>query len=90
MATKKSEKEPTLAGTFGSAVRALREKAGLTQDKLAYQAEITPTYMSQIERGLKNVTLPILWNLARALRMKPSDLVRDTEKKFRGAEAGSN
>ena len=82
MATKKSEKESTLAEIFGTVVRAFREKAGLTQDKLAYHAEITPGYMSQIERGKKNATLPILWNLARALEVKPSDLVRDTEKRF--------
>lgn len=82
MATKKTEKEPTLAEAFGVVVRAFREKAGLTQDKLAYHAEITPGYMSQIERGKKNATLPILWNLARALEIKPSDLIKDTEKRF--------
>lgn len=82
MATKKSKEEATLAEVFGVVVRAYREKAGLTQDKLAYHAEITPGYMSQIERGKKNATLPILWNLARALEVKPSDLVKEAEKKF--------
>lgn len=87
MAPRKTEGEPTLAETFGTVVRAFREKAGLTQDKLAYHADITPGYMSQIERGIKNATLPILWNLARALKLKPSDLVRDAEKKFHGKES---
>ena len=83
MATKKSDKGPTLAEEFGAVVRAVRERVGLTQDKLAYHAGITPGYMSQIERGIKNATLPILWNLARALEVKPSDLVKDAEKRFR-------
>ena len=80
---KKSEsaKEPSLAEAFGAVVRAHRERVGLTQDKLAYHAQITPGYMSQIERGIKNVTLPILWNLARALDVKSSELVKDMEMK---------
>jgi len=86
MATRKTEIEPTLAETFGTVVRTFREKAGLTQDKLAYHAGITPGYMSQVERGIKNATLPILWGLARALQVKPSDLVRGAEKKFRSKE----
>ena len=83
MATKKPEMDPTLAEIFGAVVRTFREKTGLTQDKLAYRAEITPGYMSQIERGIKNATLPILWKLARALEIRPSDLIKDAEKKFR-------
>jgi len=82
MASKKKDKEHSLAGAFGQTVRGYREKVGLTQDKLAFHAGITPGYMSQIERGITNVTLPILWNLARELGVKPGDLVRDTEKKF--------
>lgn len=35
----------------------------------------------------KNAILPILWNLARALNIKPSDLVRDAEKIFSSQKA---
>ena len=82
MASKKREKEESLAEAFGVTVRSCREKAGLTQDKLAFHAGITPGYLSQIERGITNVTLPILWNLARAMEVRPIYLVRDTEKRF--------
>jgi transcriptional regulator with XRE-family HTH domain len=37
--------------------------------------------MSQIERGVKNVTLPILWKLARALEVNPSELIQNVESK---------
>ena len=88
MATKKTEKEQGPAEAFGITVRSHREKIGLTQDKLAFHAGITPGYLSQIERGLTNATLTILWSLARVLEVKPSDLIRDAEKKFREKEAG--
>ena len=81
MASKKSDKDLSLAEAFGQTVRSYRERVGLTQDKLAFHVGITPGYMSQIERGLTNVTLPILWNVARVVGVKAGDLVRETEKK---------
>ena len=83
MATKKAEKELTLAEAFGTVVKTYRESAGLTQDKLAFHSEIDRGYMSQIERGIKNVTLPFVWKLAKALGAKPSELITATEKKLR-------
>lgn len=83
MASKKEEQESTLAEAFGTIVKTYREKAGLTQDKLAFHSEIDRGYMSQIERGIKNVTLPFVWKLAKALGVKPSELIAATEKKWR-------
>lgn len=87
MAIKKLTKEKSLAEVFGMTVRSYREKLGLMQDKLAYHVDVTPGYLSQIETGKTNITLPILWNLARALNAKPSALIRDAEKQF-GLEKG--
>lgn len=83
MATKKVTKVQSLAEVFGMTVRTHREKVGLTQDTVAYHVDVSPGYMSQIERGKTNITLPILWNLARTLRVKPSELVKDAEKSFK-------
>ena len=83
MATKKSAKEQSLAEVFGMTVRAHREKTGLKQDTLAFHVDVSPGYMSQIERGKTNITLPILWNLARTLKVKPSELIKDAEKSFK-------
>lgn len=36
---------------FGDKIKELREEAGLSQRQLAFKLDITPTYMSKIERG---------------------------------------
>ena len=83
MTTKKSTKERSLAEVFGMTVRTYREKAGLKQDTLAFHVDISPGYMSQIERGKTNITLPVLWSLARTLKVKPSELIKDAERSFK-------
>jgi len=67
-------KEEILAG-FGNAVRALREAQDLTQEQLADAGEMHVTYISQIERGLKNVSLFNIHRLAHALNVLPGELL---------------
>jgi len=83
MARTKVDRGYELAQAFGKTVKAFREKAKKTQDDLAYEARIDRSYMSQIERGIRNVTLPIVWQLAKALGVRPSRLISSTEKKLR-------
>jgi transcriptional regulator with XRE-family HTH domain len=59
---------------FGAAVRVLRNKHHLTQEELADRAEMHVTYVSQIERGLKNLSLFNIYRLARALDESPAKL----------------
>ncbi|QHV95582.1 helix-turn-helix domain-containing protein [Spirosoma endbachense] len=49
---------------FGKAIRQERRKKGITQEELAEKCGLDRTYISQIERGLKNPTLPVAWELA--------------------------
>jgi len=42
---------------FGFAVRILREERGLTQEELAHRSGIHRTYLSDLERGTRNVAL---------------------------------
>ena len=42
---------------FGLAVRRAREAKGLTQEKLAERSELDSTYISGIERGVRNASL---------------------------------
>jgi transcriptional regulator with XRE-family HTH domain len=48
-------------------VQRLRKSKSLTQEELAFEAEVDRTYVSQIERRLKNPSLLILHKLAKAL-----------------------
>ena len=63
-----------LLKAFGLAVRAQRERLGLSQEKFALHAEIDRTYVSGVERGVRNPTVKMVAKLAGALRTKPSKL----------------
>ena len=65
------------AAKFGASVRLLREERGLTQEDLGELAEISATYVGFIERGDSVPTLTIILQIARALNMRPSELLRD-------------
>ncbi len=51
-------------------VRKLRAKKGLTQEELAFQAEIDRSYLSEIESGNKNISVIMLDRIASALEVK--------------------
>jgi len=57
-------------------VRRARQKAGLTQEQVALQADIDLTYMGGIERGRRNPTVIVLVRIAEALGLEPSDLLK--------------
>ena len=60
---------------FGLWVRELRHRRALTQAAVAQQAAISVTYLSEMESGHHNPTLAVILRLARALDVKPSQLV---------------
>ncbi len=59
----------------GINVRKYREKLGLSQEELAFEADMHRTYISGVERGVRNPTLVILDRLAKALKVKPHELI---------------
>ena len=52
---------------FGTRLKALREGQGLSQEELAHRAELHRTYISGLERGVRNPTLTVLEKLAHGL-----------------------
>jgi len=64
---------------FGRVLAKARAKAGLSQERLAEQAAVHRTYVSQIERGLKSPTLTVLFKICRTLNVPASSLVRRAE-----------
>lgn len=71
----KLKSQTDVQAEFGVAVRMLRNKHQLTQEELADRAEMHVTYVSQIERGLKNLSLFNIYRLARALDEPPAKLL---------------
>jgi CheY-like chemotaxis protein/DNA-binding Xre family transcriptional regulator len=60
--------------SFASAVKAWRSRLGISQEELAGRAGLHRTYVSDIERGARNLSLESIEKLARALETSVSSL----------------
>lgn len=60
----------------GRNVRQARQSVGLSQEALADKARIDRTYVSGVERGVRNPTVTIIARLAEALGVAAADLLR--------------
>ena len=79
---KNPRKHPYLAA-LGAAVRTRRERLGLSQEDLGFEAEIHRTYIGGIERGERNPTVLSLIKLADVLNTTPAALLRESERSLR-------
>ena len=61
---------------FGDRVREIRKKKGLSQEELAYKADLHRTYIGMIERAEKNITLVNIEKIANALEIEIADLIK--------------
>lgn len=68
----------TIPEAFGEVLRECRAKAGYSQEALALKAELDRTYISLLERGLRQPTLETLFKLAGVLEVTPSTMVSRT------------
>ena len=60
---------------FGVKLRELRKQKGLSQEDLALKSGLHRTYISDIERGSRNLSLKNIEKIAKALGIKPQDLL---------------
>lgn len=65
-----------LREVFAINLRRLRHARGLSQDDLAYEAEVSRSYLSQLEKGAFYASLRIVDRLAIALNVEPAELLR--------------
>ncbi len=65
---------------FGEAVRRERERKGLSQEDLGFEAELDRTYVSGVERGVRNPTVVTVRRLAKALGVAASRLMQVAER----------
>ena len=62
---------------FGNRVRELRKAKGLSQEAFASLCGLDRTYISGIERGVRNISLINLFVLAKALQISVSELMQE-------------
>ena len=60
---------------FGTAVKKRRSELGISQEELAGKAELHRTYIADIERGTRNVSLINIEKIAKALNLRMGDLI---------------
>jgi len=62
---------------FGENIKKIREEKGFSQEELANIAEFDRTYISLIERGKRNLSLLNICKFAKALEVKPYELIKN-------------
>lgn len=68
------EKTESIKRVLGKRIRALRLDMGLSQEAFADKCGIDRTYMSGIERGVRNPTLVVIYAISGGLEMDLSHL----------------
>jgi len=63
----------------GKNIKKLREKRGWSQEELSFEAELHRTYVSGVERGVRNPTVTVLQKIATALGVSASKLLIGTK-----------
>jgi len=64
---------------FGLRLRELRSKADLSQEALAYRCGLDRTYISGLERGVRNPSLTCIFRVANGLNIQIEELVKKYE-----------
>lgn len=69
----------TIAIRLGKVIRGRRLAAGLSQEQLAERATLHWTYVSQLERGRRNISLGALTQIAAGLGVRGWELLKEAE-----------
>lgn len=62
---------------FGKRIKEVRKAKGLSQEKLANLAEVDRTYLPEVERGERNISLVVAEKIANALGEKLSKMIEE-------------
>jgi transcriptional regulator with XRE-family HTH domain len=65
----------TILKRLGSNVRRLRKGKGWSQERYAFEADIHRTYVSEVERAIRNPTATMIEKLAKPLGVPPGRLL---------------
>ncbi len=75
VAMKKPTQELSAREVFGKNLRRARRLKDISQEDLALRADLSRTYVSEVERGVRNVSIDNMGHLAQALGVPLRDLV---------------
>lgn len=79
----------TIEEAFGAVLRELRTLRGVTQESLAFNADLDRTFISLLERGQRQPSLATVFRLGNALQLPPAEIVDLVEKKLTAPPSGN-
>ncbi|WP_338985227.1 helix-turn-helix transcriptional regulator [Spiroplasma endosymbiont of Diplazon laetatorius] len=65
--------------TFSKNMKRIRVNAQLTQEELSFSSELHRNYISDAERGKRNISLKSVEKIAKALNVEPIEFFREIE-----------
>ena len=68
---------------FGEVLKDLRNEVGISQENLAYESELDRSFISMLERGLRLPTIATLFQLSKALKKTPSEIIGIIEDRYK-------
>jgi len=72
----------SIGRVFGAVLQRYRLARNITQEELAFQAGVDRTFVSRLERGVRQPTITTLIGMGQALGVSAADLVRETEQEY--------
>jgi transcriptional regulator with XRE-family HTH domain len=70
-----SKDEKAYLEKLGNRIRDFRNELSLSQEKLAFECDLDRTYIGSVERGERNISALNFRKIAKALKVKPIDLL---------------
>lgn len=67
---------------IGKELKRVRELSGLSQESLALEANVDRSFLSKLERGVRQPTLTVIFKLCDALDYSPDRLVKNVRSKL--------
>lgn len=65
-----------LRQVFAANLRRFRHERGISQETLAYEADVNRTYISKLEKGVSYAGLEVIGKLAGVLKVEPAELLK--------------
>lgn len=76
------EKAADIGLIFGEVLRRHRSKTDISQEELAFRAGVDRTFVSRLERGIRQPSITTVIGIGRALGVSAAKLVQETEDEY--------
>jgi len=72
----------SLNKAFGEILREIRKEAKISQEELAELSNLDRSYISLLERGIRQPTIHTIFSISQSLSIQPSVLIKKVEERF--------